>query len=177
MIQPRMNTERRSRNRIVLVLVLVIEPRHPIEDEGENEDDEEKFARRAKILRDSKYEVVIVDASGKTVADFRFEHTANGWADFLQQITAFPDLALAVETKCGAAVEKLMDLQCSIFPVHPQSAKAYRQRKVPSGNKTDRVDAWSWPTPFVSTARSGSNLRRRIRGSKNCSCCTATRSG
>ena len=49
------NTERRSRNRIVLVvvLVLVIEPRHPIEDEDENADDEEKFVRRAKILRDS----------------------------------------------------------------------------------------------------------------------------
>ena len=30
-----------------------------------------------------------------------------------------------------------------VFPVHTQSAKAYRQRKVPSGNKTDRVDAWS----------------------------------
>ena len=42
-----MDMERRSRNRIVLVLV--IEPRHPIEDE----DDEEKFARRANILRDS----------------------------------------------------------------------------------------------------------------------------
>src|SRR5205823_5687495 len=47
------NTERRSRNPIVLVvvLVLVIEPRHPIEDE--DEDDEEKFARRANILRGS----------------------------------------------------------------------------------------------------------------------------
>src|SRR5881392_626059 len=54
-MDPRMNTEWRSRNQIVLVLVLVlvIEPRHPIEDEDENEDDEEKFARRAKILRDS----------------------------------------------------------------------------------------------------------------------------
>ncbi len=89
------------------------------------------------------HDVVIVDASGKTVADFRFEHTAKGWADFLQQISAFPDLALAVETKSGVAIERLMELQCSIFPVHPQSAKAYRQRKVPSGNKTDRVDAWS----------------------------------
>src|SRR5436309_15395724 len=45
-MDPRMNTEWRS-------LVLVIEPRHPIGDEDENEDDEEKFARRAKILRDS----------------------------------------------------------------------------------------------------------------------------
>ena len=44
-----MDSARRSRNRIVLVFV--IEPRHPIEDEDEN--DEGKFARRAKILRDS----------------------------------------------------------------------------------------------------------------------------
>ncbi len=89
------------------------------------------------------HDVIIVDASGKTVADFRFEHTAKGWADFSQHIAPFPDLALAAETKSGAAIEKLLELQCCIFPVHPQSAKAYRQRKVPSGNKTDRVDAWS----------------------------------
>ena len=46
-------TERRSSNRIVLVVLLlfVIESRFSVEDE--NEDDEEKFARRAKILRDS----------------------------------------------------------------------------------------------------------------------------
>ena len=46
-----MNSARRSRNRIILVVVLVIEPRHSIEDEDENED--EKFARTARILRDS----------------------------------------------------------------------------------------------------------------------------
>jgi transposase len=28
-------------------------------------------------------------------------------------------------------------------PVSTTSAKAYRQRKVPSGNKTDHVDTWS----------------------------------
>lgn len=89
------------------------------------------------------HDVIIVDGSGKTVADFRFEHTAKGWEDFSRHVTPFPDLALAAETKSGAAVEKLMELRCSVFPVHTQSAKAYRQRKVPSGNKTDRVDAWS----------------------------------
>ena len=89
------------------------------------------------------HDVIIIDASGKTAADFRFDHTAKGWADFSQHIAAFPDLALAAETKSGAAIEKLMELECCVFPVHPQSAKAYRQRKVPSGNKTDRVDAWS----------------------------------
>ncbi len=89
------------------------------------------------------HDVVIIDAAGKTVVEFRFAHSAKGWSEFRQHIAPFADLALAVETKSGAAVEKLIELQCCIFPVHTQSAKAYRQRKVPSGNKTDRVDAWS----------------------------------
>ena len=31
----------------------------------------------------------------------------------------------------------------AVYPISPTRAKAYRQRKVPSGNKTDHVDAWS----------------------------------
>ena len=49
-------TERRSRNRIVLVVVLVLDwvsgLDYDYDYEDEDEDDEEKFARRAKILRD-----------------------------------------------------------------------------------------------------------------------------
>ena len=30
-----------------------------------------------------------------------------------------------------------------MFPVNPKAAKRYRERKVPSGTKTDQVDAWS----------------------------------
>ncbi len=51
---------------------------------------------------------------------------------------SFPDVAIAVETKHGAVIERLMERECCIFPVHPRSAKGYRQRKVPSGNKTDQ---------------------------------------
>src|SRR5205823_13512130 len=53
------NTERRSRNPIVLVVVLVLVlvldwvSWLDYEDEDEDEDDEEKFARRANILRGS----------------------------------------------------------------------------------------------------------------------------
>jgi transposase len=89
------------------------------------------------------HDVIILDASGKIAADFRFEHTASGWEQFREKIADFPDVAIAIETKHGTAIERLLEMECCIFPVHPQSAKAYRQRKVPSGNKTDRVDAWS----------------------------------
>ncbi len=76
-------------------------------------------------------------------------------------------MAVAVETKSGTVVESIFyeEIDCCIFPVHPQSARAYRQRKVPSGNKTDHVDAWSlaqmrqcgWMEP------TGSNCLRRSR--------------
>lgn len=89
------------------------------------------------------HDVIVLEASGKVVADFRFEHTASGWEQFREKLLPFPNIALAAETKHGVAIERLLELELCIFPVHPQSAKSYRQRKVPSGNKTDRVDAWA----------------------------------
>jgi transposase len=89
------------------------------------------------------HDVIVLDATGKIVGDFRFEHTAAGWEQFQNQLLAFPNVAIAIETKSGTVIERMLELGCHIFPVHTQSAKAYRQRKVPSGNKTDRVDAWS----------------------------------
>lgn len=89
------------------------------------------------------HDVVILDATGKIVKDFRFDHNAAGWEQFQKQLAEFPNVAFAVETRQGAIMERLLEKECFVFAVHPQSAKAYRQRKVPSGNKTDHVDAWS----------------------------------
>ena len=90
------------------------------------------------------HDVVILDRAGQIVAEFRFDHTAAGWKQFQEKTAAYHGLAIAVEAKYGAAVEKLSELNCGVvFPVNPQSAKAYRRRKVPSGNKTDHIDAWS----------------------------------
>jgi transposase len=89
------------------------------------------------------HDVVVVDRAGQIVADFRLEHTAAGWAHWREQIAAFEGLAVCVETSQGAVVEQLLQSGVTVFPVSPVSAKRYRQRKVPSGNKTDRLDAWS----------------------------------
>jgi transposase len=50
---------------------------------------------------------------------------------------------VAIETRCGPAVEHLLEAGCEVFPVNPRAAKHYRQRKAPSGTKTDHIDAWS----------------------------------
>jgi transposase len=89
------------------------------------------------------HDVVIVDRQGQIVAEFRIPHSLEGWQEFGRQIKNYPAVAVAIETSQGAAVDQLLQLDCTVYPVNPHSAKSYRERKVPSGNKTDHVDAWS----------------------------------
>jgi transposase len=89
------------------------------------------------------HDIVVVDKAGNVIADFQIEHTAAGWRDWCEKITAWPDLAVAVETSFGFVVENLLQSGVTVYPVNPKSAKSFRQRKSPSGNKTDRLDAWS----------------------------------
>jgi transposase len=89
------------------------------------------------------HDVVIVDRQGQIVADFRIEHSLPGWQQFRDKVKNYPALAVAVETNQGAAVDQLLQMDGTVYPVNPLSAKSYRERKAPSGNKTDRLDAWS----------------------------------
>ena len=89
------------------------------------------------------HDVVIVDRQGQIVAEFRIQHTLEGWQEFGRQIKRYPAVAVAIETSQGAAIDQLLQWDCTVYPVNPHSAKSYRERKVPSGNKTDQVDSWS----------------------------------
>jgi transposase len=87
--------------------------------------------------------VVIVDAQGNLVADFEFAHSQEGWKSFAERASAWPQLAVAIETSQGAAVDQLLQREYTVFPVHPVAAQSYRERKAPSGTKTDHLDAGS----------------------------------
>ena len=86
--------------------------------------------------------VVIVDAEGRIVADFEFEHSLEGWKSFVEKTSAWPNLAVAIETSQGAAVDQLLQRDYAVYPVHPVAAQSYRERKVPTGTKTDHLDGW-----------------------------------
>jgi transposase len=86
--------------------------------------------------------IVIVDGRGEIVADFEFEHSLEGWKGFGEKTAAWPNLAVAIETNQGAAVDQLLQRDYAVYPVNPVAAESYRKRKVPSGNKTDHVDGW-----------------------------------
>jgi len=89
------------------------------------------------------HSVLILNQQGHIVADFEFEHSLEGWKSFTDKTAAWPNLAVAIETSQGAAVDQLLQKNCTVYPVHPVSAQSYRVRKAPSGTKTDHLDAWA----------------------------------
>jgi len=89
------------------------------------------------------HDVIVVDHAGSIVAEFRFAHTATGWAEFTDTMKPFAGCPLALETSSGPAVDQLLQRNWPLYPVNPKAAQRYRERKVPSGTKTDRHDAWS----------------------------------
>ena len=91
----------------------------------------------------AEHQVVVVDPRGAIVLSLRFADDAAGWAQFRQKLAAFPSLGVAIETSCGPAVERLLDLGLALYPLNPKSAERYRDRKAPAGAKDDALDAWS----------------------------------
>lgn len=89
------------------------------------------------------HDVVVVDKSGAIVANKTFEDTAAGWREYQECVKAYPALGVAIETCHGAAVERLVSSGATIYPVNPKCAERYRDRKAPSGVKSDDRDAWS----------------------------------
>jgi transposase len=89
------------------------------------------------------HDLVVVDRNGQKVLEFRIADDAEGWNQLRQKVQTFPALAVAVETSQGAVVERLLEAGLAIYPVNPKAASRYRDRKAPSGTKTDHLDAWS----------------------------------
>jgi len=110
------------------------------------------------------HDIVMVDASGRMVLDLRVDDTAEGWCCLRGVLSekAGPDLSLvgvAIETRSGPVVERLLELGCTVYPLNPKAAGRYRDRKAPSGGKTDRLDAWSFADALRTDGRAWRCLR------------------
>jgi transposase len=89
------------------------------------------------------HDVTVLDRTGAIVAEFRFAHTAAGWAEFTEKLKPFPGTPFTLETSSGPAVDQLLQRGLVLYPLAPGAAARYRERKAPSGTKTDRHDAGS----------------------------------
>lgn len=86
------------------------------------------------------HDILVLDGSAKNVARLRFDHSAEGWQRCREQLAAFPKVAVAIEAGNAVAVEQLASCGYLVFVIHPRSSKAYRQRRLPTGSKTDEAD-------------------------------------
>ena len=110
------------------------------------------------------HEVLVINRKGQTVLDLEIKHTAEGWNVLRDKLVnlAGSDLsaiAATIETNCGPAVERLLELGCAVYPLNPKAAQRYRDRKVPSGTKTDHLDALS----FADALRTDGHAWRQLK--------------
>jgi len=110
------------------------------------------------------HNIVVVDHVGEIVLDLQIDHTKQGWGQLREKLLALAgkdlsSVAATIETNCGPAVEQLLELGCDVYPLNPKAAQRYRDRKAPSGGKSDRLDAFS----FADALRTDGHGWRRLR--------------
>lgn len=105
------------------------------------------------------HNLAVVDSAGAVLLELEFPDTAQGWATLREKIQPYPGLGVAIETSCGPAVERLLDLGLRVFPLNPKAAERYRDRKAPSGVKSDPLDAWAFADALRTDGRHWRDLR------------------
>ena len=88
-------------------------------------------------------DVLVLDRTGAVEDEFRFAHSAAGWAQFTEKMKPFAGSPLTLETSSGPAVDQLLQRGFTLYPLAPGAAARYRERKAPSGTKSDRHDVGS----------------------------------
>lgn len=94
-----------------------------------------------------KYDVCVLDASGKVIAKRVIKHSGSAIAellDWLQEIAGgHPKaVAIAIETPRGAVVEGLVERGFGVFAINPKQLDRFRDRYTVAGAKDDSRDAF-----------------------------------
>src|SRR6059036_2565865 len=84
--------------------------------------------------------VCVLDPSGRKLAAFRVEHTADGLAGLVRRLARWGEpeaVPVAVERPDGRLVDALLEAGHPVVPVKPNAIKAWRDAEVLSGAKSD----------------------------------------
>jgi transposase len=88
--------------------------------------------------------VCVMDASGKVVAGFTIEHSADGIAALVRRLARHGEasgMPVAIERPDGRLVDLLLEAGHPVVPVKPNAIKTWREGEVLSGAKSDAGDA------------------------------------
>lgn len=91
---------------------------------------------------DRHHDLVVIDETGRKVAQLRVEHSPEGLAKlvgFLRDIAPLDQIACILETTHGLLITALLEAGAVLYPVNPKTVD--RKRKA-SGAKTDLIDAY-----------------------------------
>ncbi|WP_343954779.1 IS110 family transposase, partial [Tsukamurella spumae] len=89
--------------------------------------------------------VCVLDQSGRQLAAFTIEHTADGIAALVRRLAKYTpdpgDAPIAIERPNGRLVDLLLEAGHPVIPVSPNAIKTWREGEVLSGAKSDAADA------------------------------------
>ena len=95
--------------------------------------------------RDKDHCVFVTDDFAGPLLAFRFEHTAQGLAEFQRRLaqhgTNPATVLCAIELKSGLLVHSLLHCGYQVYHIPPQAVRRYRDRHHSSGANTDPIDA------------------------------------
>jgi hypothetical protein len=89
-----------------------------------------------------RHDLVVIDETGRKVAQLRVEHTPEGLANLascLHGMAPLDHMACIVETKHGLLITTLLEAGLALYPVNP---KTVDRKRAASGAKTDLIDAY-----------------------------------
>lgn len=91
---------------------------------------------------DRHHDLVVIDETGRRVAQLRVDHTPEGLAklvSFLREIAPLDQIACILEITHGLLITALLEAGASLYPVNP---KTVDRKRSASGAKTDLIDAY-----------------------------------
>ncbi len=104
----------------------------------------------------------VVDKAGAVVLEVSFADDAEGWDSLRKKLSSVAEVGsvgVAIETRCGPEVERLLEMGLALYPLNPKAAGRYRDRKSVSGAKSDAAAALS----FADGLRTDGHGWRRLR--------------
>ncbi len=95
---------------------------------------------------DAKHVYCVMDEAGNTLATGTISHTAEGLEQLIAAIRTHAtnprEVCIALETRHGPLVGRLLDESFTIYPINPKAVDRHRERFRVAGGKSDLRDAW-----------------------------------
>lgn len=93
-------------------------------------------------LASEEHRLVVVEESGRRLAEHRYSHTEDGIAALVRRLADLDVCRVAIERPNGLVVDRLLDASISVVAVHPNQLAASRDRYRSGGGKSDGFDAY-----------------------------------